>query len=106
MKLDLLGKRAVVCGGSQGIGRACAIELSACGASITLLARDKERLNHVRQDLDKTRNQHHHVLAADFNNPESLHEKMTSYLHETKGIHILINNCCQRRNESGVKHPA
>ncbi|MEO5623685.1 MAG: SDR family NAD(P)-dependent oxidoreductase, partial [Dokdonella sp.] len=47
MNLDLSGKHALVCGGSQGIGRAAAIELAALGAHVTLLARSRDTLEKV-----------------------------------------------------------
>ena len=42
MDLDLSGKHALVCGGSQGIGRAAGIELAKLGADVTLLSRSRE----------------------------------------------------------------
>ena len=47
MTLSLKGKRAVVCGGSQGIGKAIAISLANQGASITLVSRDKSKIKKV-----------------------------------------------------------
>ena len=44
MDLDLSGKHALVCGGSEGIGRAAAEELALLGAHVTLLARREEAL--------------------------------------------------------------
>ena len=44
MDLGLKGKHAVVCGSTQGIGKASAIELAALGASVTLMARDEAKL--------------------------------------------------------------
>ena len=41
MNLSLEGKRAVVCGSTQGIGNATATELAHLGASITLVARNQ-----------------------------------------------------------------
>ena len=35
MNIELKGKRALVCGSTQGIGKAAALKLAACGASIT-----------------------------------------------------------------------
>ena len=51
MKIDLTGKRAVVCGSSQGIGRAAAIQLASCGASVVLIARNEESLRKVLREL-------------------------------------------------------
>ena len=44
MQLDLSGRHALVCGASQGIGRASAIELAELGANVTLLARSSDAL--------------------------------------------------------------
>ena len=44
MKIDLEGKRALVCGSTAGIGKAVAVQLAAAGASVTLLARNEDKL--------------------------------------------------------------
>ena len=44
MNLNLSGKNALVCGSTQGIGKASAIELALLGATIILLARDESKL--------------------------------------------------------------
>ena len=44
MRIDLDGKKALVGGSTGGIGKAIAIELSKCGADVTLMARNKEKL--------------------------------------------------------------
>ena len=72
MDINLTGKRALVCGSSQGIGRACAIELASLGASITLFSRNQSSLDAVRQTLSTEQGQHHHVLTADFANPDEV----------------------------------
>ena len=54
MNLSLSGKNALVCGGSQGIGAAAALELAGLGANVTLMARDAERLNNVLDQLPCT----------------------------------------------------
>ncbi len=56
----------MVCGGSQGIGAAAALELATLGANVTLMARDAERLNNVLDQLPCTANQHHQILVANF----------------------------------------
>lgn len=89
---ELGNRNAIVCGSSQGIGRAAAIALSRQGASIALLARDATALESVRSTLATDRGQHHVVLTADFSEPESVQRAVNSYLSATGVAHILVNN--------------
>jgi 3-oxoacyl-[acyl-carrier protein] reductase len=91
MNLDLKGKRAVVCGSTQGIGKASAIELASLGASVTLVARNAEKLKAVLQELSTMQNQAHDYLVADFESPDQLREKIQSFA-DNQVAHILINN--------------
>lgn len=91
MNLDLSGKRAVVCGSTQGIGKASAIELALLGAEITLVARNEESLKSTLKELSATAGQKHDYLVADFNFPDQLKEKINQYV-KNKEFHILINN--------------
>lgn len=93
MDLNLLGKNALVGGGSKGIGRAIAVELALLGANVTLLARSAELMQEVVASLDKNKGQQHDYIEADYNNPELLKTAVSKYLAESKKtIHILINN--------------
>jgi 3-oxoacyl-[acyl-carrier protein] reductase len=89
---SLIGKRAVVCGSTQGIGRACAVQFAGLGAAVTLIARDEEALRAVRDELSTGEGQEHHYLCCDFNEPDRLKEKITRHLEETGPVHILLNN--------------
>ena len=91
MDLELKGKRAIVCGSTQGIGKAIAIELALLGADITLLARNEAKLKDVRTALPSKAGQRHEYLIADFSHFEKLRTTIEEY---TKGtlIHILVNN--------------
>ncbi len=91
MNLDLTGKRALVCGSSQGIGKAAAIELALLGASITLVARNEKNLKEIIQHLPADDTESHHYLVIDFNNPAELQEKVTEYVKEHP-VDILVNN--------------
>lgn len=91
MNLDLVGKRAIVCGSTQGIGRASAIELALMGAHVTLVARNEEALRAVAGALDKSHGGQHDYIVADFGDPTGLSSKVTSYL-SGKTVHILVNN--------------
>ena len=84
-KIDLQGKTALVCGASQGIGEATAMELAAAGAKVILLARNQEKLKQVQQKL---KGSDHEIVALDLNDQASLKTKIEKLLP----IHILINN--------------
>jgi len=91
MNLDLTGKRALVCGSTQGIGRAAAMELALLGASITLFARNEEKLRELISHLPADDTESHHYLVADFSQPERLSAELEKYLAH-HSIDILINN--------------
>jgi 3-oxoacyl-[acyl-carrier protein] reductase len=92
MNLDLTGKNALVCGSSQGLGLASAIELSLLGAHITLVARNEERLKEALLKLDDTRGQKHDYLVADFSNPDALKSIIDSHVQAGNQYDILVNN--------------
>src|SRR5688500_8161202 len=92
MDINLSGKRAVVCGSSQGIGLAIARELAETGASITLIARNEESLKDAVRTLNTDQNQLHDFLKADFNDPEGLKNILKQYLLNQPDVQILVNN--------------
>jgi len=90
MDLNLNNKNALVCGSTQGIGKASAIGLAEEGVNITLIARNEERLKKVLSELPNKGN--HNYIVADFSNPKDLKEKVSDYITKNHGFHILINN--------------
>ena len=88
MNLGLHNKNALVCGSTQGIGKATAIQLAQEGANITLIARNEEKLRQVLTELPND-NQTHQYIVADFTNPTGLFEKLKE---RTISYHILVNN--------------
>lgn len=92
MNLELSGKSALVCGSSQGIGRAVALELAVLGASVTLFGRRADALEQVRRELAVKAGQTHHVLVADFSRPDEVKSVIDKHLAATGPLNILINN--------------
>jgi 3-oxoacyl-[acyl-carrier protein] reductase len=93
MDINLQGKKAFVCGSTQGIGRAAAIELASLGAQVVLLARNEDSLKQVKEELSVLQNQSHDYLVADFSAPDELKNKVVEYLEKTdQPVHILVNN--------------
>lgn len=93
MNLDLTGKNAIVCGSTQGIGKAIAIQLAKQGANILLIARNEYKLELVKNELDISKNQEHHYLAVDFSFPPELKIHLEDFIELNNiNFHILINN--------------
>lgn len=91
MNTDLTGKRALVCGSTQGIGKAAAVELALLGANITLFARNEEKLKAVRAHIPSDDTESHHYLVADFSDPQAVKAQIEAYIKDHP-IDILINN--------------
>lgn len=92
MKLDLTGKTALVCGSTQGLGWATAVELAGLGASVVLMARNEERLKARLAELSRPQGQEHACLLADFSSPENVKKAIDGFLSTSNPIHILVNN--------------
>lgn len=92
MNLDLKNKRALVCGSTQGIGKAVALELANLGANVTLLARNEEALKKTKAELNTEKGQQHSYLVADFSKPEEVREMVNNYVDRHGAVNILINN--------------
>jgi len=91
MKINLKGKKALVGGSTQGLGKAIAVQLANCGASITLMARNEEKLQQVLKTLNTDFNQNHNYLVVDFYNFNSYEKVLTNYFNENT-VDILVNN--------------
>lgn len=92
MNIDLTGKTALVCGSTQGIGKASAIELALLGANVILVARNEEALKNTLTELDQTKGQKHNYIIADFQKPTELKQKVEDFISQNGIIHILVNN--------------
>lgn len=89
MNLDLKNKNAIVCGSTQGIGEASAIELAKLGANVTLVARNESKLSDVLNSLEVSQGQSHSFVCVDFSDTE----KLKTEINLLKGTyHILVNN--------------
>lgn len=88
MELGLQNKNALVCGSTQGIGKATAISLAKEGVNITLIARNETVLQEVLKELPQNGQQKHGYLVADF----SKTDQVKNIVSANNSFHILINN--------------
>ena len=87
----LTGKIALVTGASQGIGRACALELAAQGATVALAARNVEKLAAVAAEIEAAGGVAK-AYALDVASEDSIKTGAKSVLADLGSVHILVNN--------------
>lgn len=91
MNINLQGHKALVGGATSGLGKAIALQLAACGANVTLMARNREKLDALRHELPKAAGQSHDYLVVDFTDYLDFKDRIEAYF-DGKSIDILVNN--------------
>lgn len=88
---NLRGRIALVSGASQGIGRACALELARAGATVALAARNEEKLAEVVSEIETAGGQAA-AFALDVASEESIKAAAKAVLDHFGKVEILVNN--------------
>jgi 3-oxoacyl-[acyl-carrier protein] reductase len=89
MDLQIGGRRAVVIGGSAGLGLACSHALAAEGVGLVVFARNRERLEAVRSELSESVKVD--VVPGDLTVQADV-RSLAAFIHETGGFDILVLN--------------
>jgi 3-oxoacyl-[acyl-carrier protein] reductase len=88
---SLQGRIALVTGASQGIGRACALELARSGATVALAARNESKLAEVVAEIEAAGGQAA-AFALDVASEESIKTGAKAILERFSKVEILVNN--------------
>lgn len=88
MKLGIAGRRAIVCGGSKGLGRACALALAREGAPVTLVARTEGPLAEAAEAIRAETKTEVGTVAADVTTAEG----RADILRACPNSDILVTN--------------
>ena len=91
MNISLKGKKALIGGSSGGIGKAIAMQLASSGASVTLMARNVDKMKAVLETLSTASGQHHQYLQIDFSHFDSFKLALSKYFVKNH-VDILVNN--------------
>lgn len=91
MDLDLTGKRAIVTGGSRGIGKAIALELAREGVDVVITARGIEALKASADELAQATGRKIIPLVADTGSDASVREMVAEAVRVLGGVDILVN---------------
>jgi len=89
---SLKNKNAIICGSTQGIGKATAIKLAEMGSNVILIARSEDKLLTALKELPNDGSQNHQYLVADFSKPNELKEIITEFVAKGNKVNSLVNN--------------
>jgi NAD(P)-dependent dehydrogenase (short-subunit alcohol dehydrogenase family) len=92
MDLELNGKKAIVTGGSRGIGKAIARQLALEGVDVVIAARGRDALRATAQELSSETGRRIIPLVVDTSDEASVNELVKAAVAELGGIDILVNN--------------
>jgi NAD(P)-dependent dehydrogenase (short-subunit alcohol dehydrogenase family) len=92
MDLGLLGKHAIVTGGSLGIGKAIARELAREGVDVAILARSREQLAATARELEAETGRRIIPVVADVTSKEQVDGMVAQAAERLGGLHILVNS--------------
>ena len=91
MNIDFTGKRAIICGGSRGIGRAIALGFAAAGGDVSICARGAETLEQTRTEVAAIGHKAH-AGSCDLSDAAAIRSYITTAATELGGIDLLVNN--------------
>src|SRR3989442_1418932 len=92
LELGLAGKVAIVTGGSEGLGRACAERLAREGARVAICARRKDVLERAAEDIRKAAGGEVLARPADVTRPADVEAFVAAVVAQCGGVDILVNN--------------
>jgi len=91
MNVDFTGRKAIICGGSRGIGRAIALGLAASGADVSICARGAETLEATRAEIAAFGHTAH-AASVDLGNEAAIKTYIAEAAGVLGGIDVLVNN--------------
>ena len=92
MDIRLDGKKALITGGSKGLGLAMATQFAASGADVAILARRPEVLEEAKRSIGETARGRVVTVAADVSKADEVRRAHDAVVGQLGAIDILVNN--------------
>src|SRR6266850_6054262 len=105
MDLGLSGKRAIVTGGSKGIGRAIALELAREGADVAIVSRTKNDLESAAREIEAETKRKVVAIPADVTNKAEIDRVVAEAGERLGGLHVLVNSGSPPGGSAGATGP-
>ncbi len=96
--MSLSGRVALVTGASQGIGRACALNLASAGATVAVAARNQEKLDELVNEISGTSGKAA-AFAVDVSDEEQIKSAIKAVIAQFGKVDILVNNAGITRDQ-------
>ena len=105
MDLGLGGKRAIVTGGSKGIGKAIALELAREGADVAVVARTRDQLEAAAREIEAATKRRIVALPADVTSKAEVDRMVAEAAQRLGGLDILVNSGSPPGGSAGATGP-
>jgi len=92
LELGLAGKVAIVTGGSEGLGRACAERLAREGVHVAICARRKDVLENAASAIRAATGNEVLAMPADVTRADDIQKFVDAVIARWGGVDILVNN--------------
>ncbi len=92
MDLGLAGKLGIVTGGSKGIGKAIALELSREGVELAIVSRSMDQLEATAKEIEGETGRRVIPISADVTSREAVDSMVEKAVQQLGGVHILVNS--------------
>jgi NAD(P)-dependent dehydrogenase (short-subunit alcohol dehydrogenase family) len=93
MSYDLQNKVIIITGANSGIGKAAAIQLARCGATVVMACRSRERSAQALVDVRQESNSPQvYLMEVDMSSQKSIHQFADDFLRQYQRLDVLIHN--------------